>query len=566
MEKLGPSEQPRQRRLADFIRERSAEIMAEWESRVRRLPPAQRLERPALLDDMPQFLEELCDYVSEVRAGSNSTPPKRVSHSHALDRLELGYDVSDVVTEYSILRECLLELAYRELAPARLSAEMPRLHEAIDLAISESVARFSAAHDRTLRALDRISEASLEQPDVLGFLNKLLGVLLETTQDVDMVKIMLREGEDLVVRVAAGGLEEDIERGFRVRIGEGLAGRIASERKPMMVPVADTHDVKSEALRRLSLRALYGIPLLHRDEVIGVALMGSTTAYQFSDEDQLLFRTMTGRATAIIVQGQIHEREKLAREEAERLAGQLEDALELRDQVMGVLSHDIRTPLGVIKISTASLQAQGLADAQARAVRRISTNADRIERMIHDLLDYTRARGTGIPIHPAPTDLVEICKQIIDSMEQLHSSRPFHLQAAGKMQGEWDRERLLQVIANLLANAVQFGAESTPITITVQEAGEQVELVVHNEGTPIPADKMPRLFEAFVRGDGSAPGHEQGLGLGLFIVKQIVLAHGGTVEVRSDETSGTAFTVRLPRRSGTNDARLQSLTPHPPHP
>jgi signal transduction histidine kinase len=566
MHKHGPTEQPQQRRLADFIRERSAEIMSEWESRVRRLEPARRLERPALIDDMPQFLDELCDYVSEVRAGADSAPPKRVSHAHALDRLELGYDISDVVTEYSILRECLLELAYRELAPARLSAEMPRLHEAIDLAISESVARFSAAHDRTLRALDRISEASLEQPDVLGFLNKLLGVLLETTQDVDVVKIMLREGEDLVVRVAAGGLQEDLERGFRVRIGEGLAGRIASERRPMMVPVAEADDVKSKALLKLALRALYGIPLLYRDEVIGVALMGSTTAYQFSDEDKLLFRTMTGRATAIIVQGQIHEREKLAREEAERLARQLEVALELRDQVMGVLSHDIRNPLGVIKISAGALQQQDLADPQARAVRRISTNADRIEGMIHDLLDYTRARGTGIPIHPVSTDLAELCKEIIDSMEQLHSSRPFRLKAEGKTQGEWDRERLLQVIANLLANAVQFGAANTPIAISVEDAGQEVELAVHNEGTPIPADKMPRLFEAFVRGDGSVPGHEQGLGLGLFIVKQIVLAHGGTVEVRSDETSGTTFTVRLPRRPGTIDARQQSLTPGPPHP
>jgi putative methionine-R-sulfoxide reductase with GAF domain len=311
MEQHGPrEEQQQQRRLADFVRERSAEIMADWESRVRRLAPAQRLERPVLLDDMPQFLKELCDYISEVRAGTRDPPSTKVPHAHAIDRLELGYDVGDVVAEYSILRECLLELAYRELAPARLSAEMPRLHEAIDLAITESVARFSAAHDRTLRALDRISEASLEQPDVLGFLNKLLGVLLETTQDVDVVKIMLREGEDLVVRVAAGGLEEDLRGGFRVRIGEGLAGRIAAERRPMMVPVPGGDEIKSEALRKLSLRAMYGVPLLYRDELIGVALMGSTTAYQFSDEDKLLFRTMTGRATAIILQGQGHERER----------------------------------------------------------------------------------------------------------------------------------------------------------------------------------------------------------------------------------------------------------------
>jgi len=120
----GQAQQPR--RLADFIRERREQIISDWEARIRRLKPAERLERPVLLDHTPTFLDE-----------------------------------------YSTLRECLLELASRELSPARLSAEMPRLHAAIDLAISESVTRFSGAHDRTLRALDRISAAALEEPEVL---------------------------------------------------------------------------------------------------------------------------------------------------------------------------------------------------------------------------------------------------------------------------------------------------------------------------------------------------------------------------------------------------------------
>jgi len=112
-----------------------------------------------------------------VRAGLDSAPSTQTPAAHALDRLELGYNIREIVAEYSTLRECLLELASRELSPARLSAEMPRLHAAIDLAISESVTRFSGAHDRTLRALDRISAAALEEPEVLGFLNKLLSVL-----------------------------------------------------------------------------------------------------------------------------------------------------------------------------------------------------------------------------------------------------------------------------------------------------------------------------------------------------------------------------------------------------
>jgi len=543
----GQAEQPR--RLADFIRERRGQIISDWESRIRRLKPAERLERPVLLDHIPKFLDDLCEYISDVRAGLDSVPSTQTPAAHALDRLELGYNVREIVAEYSTLRECLLELASRELSPARLSAEMPRLHVAIDLAISESVARFSGAHDRTLRALDRISAASLEAPEVLGFLNKLLGVLLETTRDVDVVKIMLREGEDLVVRVAAGGLDEDLRSGFRLRLGEGFAGKIAAERTPAMVSLAADANVKSEALRKIAQRALYGVPLLHRDDLIGVALMGSTTAYQFSDEDLLLFRTMTGRATAIIVQGQCLEREKIARAEAEGLAKELEASLALRDHVMGVLSHDIRNPLAVIKVSTESLLGRAdLREPQRRAIARISTNTDRIERMIHDLLDYTRARGAGIPVRREPTNLFELCKQNIDSMEQLHPTRRFRLEAKGDVQGEWDRERVLQLVSNLLSNAVKFGREGTPITVALKDLGDQVELAVHNQGAFIPPEMVPRLFEPFVRGDGPAGTADQGLGLGLFIVKQIVLGHGGTVDVRSDETQGTIFTVRLPHR------------------
>jgi signal transduction histidine kinase len=294
---------------------------------------------------------------------------------------------------------------------------------------------------------------------------------------------------------------------------------------------------------------LYGIPLVHRGDLVGVALMGSTTAYDFSEEDKLLFRTMAGRATAIIVQGQLLEREQAARTEAERLAKALEASLDLRDHVMGVLSHDLRNPLGVIKVSTSVLLKRAdLPEAEAPVLTRISWNAERIERMIHDLLDYTRARGTGIPVSPQPANLFDLCKQIIDSMEQLHPNRRFKLEVDGDTQGEWDRERVLQVVSNLLSNAVKFSNEGTPITVTLKGIDDRVELAVHNEGAPIPAEKLGHVFEPFMRGANSAAAREQGLGLGLFIVDQIVRSHHGTVEVCSDAEHGTTFSVRWPRR------------------
>ena len=112
----GQAQQPR--RLADFIRERREQIISDWEARIRRLKPVERLERPVLLDHIPTFLDDLCEYISEVRAGLDSAPSRQTPAAHALDRLELGYNIREIVAEYSTLRECLLELASRAVAGA----------------------------------------------------------------------------------------------------------------------------------------------------------------------------------------------------------------------------------------------------------------------------------------------------------------------------------------------------------------------------------------------------------------------------------------------------------------
>ncbi|HEY2029698.1 MAG TPA: GAF domain-containing sensor histidine kinase, partial [Myxococcales bacterium] len=455
-----PSAPSEPRRLAEFIRGHAAEAIAEWEQRARRLRAAEHLERLALVDHMPQFLEDLASYIGEVRAGHEVAPSNRHPRSHALERLDLGFDAREVVAEYALLREVLVELILSKLSPAVRSAEMPRLHGAIDLAIAESIQQYTAARERTLRALNRISEAALDQADVLGFLDKLLTVLCETAQSVDVVKIMLREGEHLVVR-AAVGLEADAAAQFRLRLGEGFAGRVALERKPMVLTVDEQNrlEVQSEILRQRDARVLYGIPLLHREELVGVALMGSTTAFQFSEEDKLLFRTMANRATAIIVQGQLLERERTARSEAQKLAAALEVqehelrvSLAFRDRMMGVLGHDLRNPLNVVRLSAQSLLARDdVPETHSRVVRRMLSNADRIDRMVHDLLDYTRARGGEFSLQRTPCALTDICREVVDAMETLHPTRTFRFVAgAGNTEGEWDRDRIVRALSNLM--------------------------------------------------------------------------------------------------------------------
>jgi signal transduction histidine kinase len=203
----------------------------------------------------------------------------------------------------------------------------------------------------------------------------------------------------------------------------------------------------------------------------------------------------------------------------------------------------------VILTSAALLGRSGkLEEKQQLLLHRVMNNARRIERMVHDLLDYTRTRqGRAIPIVPRDTDVLALCHQVIDGMQLVHPSRPLRLTAQGQTHARVDPDRATQVLANLVSNALYYGSPGTPVDVTLRDQDGALELSVHNQGPPIPADLRGRLFDAFQRGVPDQSRHRDGLGLGLYIVRQIVEAHGGSVDVRSDEASGTTFSVRWPR-------------------
>jgi signal transduction histidine kinase len=172
--------------------------------------------------------------------------------------------------------------------------------------------------------------------------------------------------------------------------------------------------------------------------------------------------------------------------------------------------------------------------------------------MISDLLDFTRGRASGgIPIHPQPSDLQQICRHVVEELEAGHPERKLRLSAEGHFHGAWDPDRLAQAFGNLGKNALEYSPEGTPVDLVLRDEGDTVSVAVHNEGPPIPAEALPSVFEPFLR---AVENHaSSGLGLGLFIVQQIITAHGGTVEVRSTQEEGTTFTVRLPRHSAGSE-------------
>ncbi len=229
---------------------------------------------------------------------------------------------------------------------------------------------------------------------------------------------------------------------------------------------------------------------------------------------------------------------------------QQRQAEEFQRQLLGIVGHDLRSPLLAITCSASILQHRPLHERDARAVGRIHHAANRIDGIIGALTDYSQVRvGRGIPLHLAPADLAEIGRSVAEEVEAGHPGRVVSCVVVGDVRGEWDAGRLGQVLANLAANALKYGADGTPVRVECRGEDGHVVVEVHNDGEPIPADFMPHLFQAFRRSDQASVGGKTGLGLGLFIARQIVLAHGGSLEARSSEDEGTVFTLRLPRRA-----------------
>ncbi|WP_304608691.1 PAS domain S-box protein [Hyalangium versicolor] len=946
--------------LCDFIQEHLRTILREWEHSVRGTPAAERLERAALRDHVPQILARIV-YVLRNRHAKGHEALRGLTDKHALERLDEGYDLRTATEELSVLRDTILGLWAREVSGGINVQQVREFDRAIDEVIAASAARFAEARERTLRALDRVSSAALGTGDLDTFLPQLMTVLLETVAAVDSVAILLRDEQDaLHVRAAIGLGAEELE-GYPVRVGEGFSGRVASREEPLLVrDAAMNQEGDSPLFRSQRIHALYGVPLIHEGRVMGVAHMGSRTAYDFSDDDKQLLRTMGQRATSLIVQaqllerlresearlqaimdhapaaisvkdaegrfllvnrhmealhrrpreallgkagpevgsedvarrlreverqvlaegrpvtveevvpeedgphtylsvkfpmpggsgrraalggistditerkrmeealretgemmravldtavdaiitideggvmqgvnaattrlfgyvpaeligrgvgmlmpepyrsehdgyissylrtgipkvigtgrevwglrkdgstfpmelcvnetvlprgrfftgmvrdisqrkeaervqallleagtvlaqsldlettlrsiaslavnhladycmvdlrgedGQLHRLEVLSRDptyrelmrgamayvprlgssspvarvfetgepstvditpewldaaaanaehralleklaprsslilplkacgrtlgvmnlasmEPERMARpwvrvvaqgladraaiaidnamlyqQAREAVRVREDVVAIVSHDLRNPLNAITLSaTMLIKREGLDAGTAKTATRIYAAADRAHRLIRDLLDFTQARVGGIPLNPGPVDVVGLARQVVEEIQSAYPERLLELGGAKEGPVEGDPDRLAQVMANLLGNAVQHSPGDTPVRVTVREEPDAVLFEVHNEGAAIPTELLPGLFEPFQRGKEAGMGAGRSLGLGLFISHRIVAAHGGRIEVRSEVGDGTTFTVWLPRR------------------
>jgi len=220
-----------------------------------------------------------------------------------------------------------------------------------------------------------------------------------------------------------------------------------------------------------------------------------------------------------------------------------------RELFLGVVGHDLRTPLGAILHSAQYLlQSEGLSGEQVKAAARVHRSGTRIQQMLSDLLDVTRTRlGGSLPLEPKLMDLSDVSKHVTEEAQAFHPARTILWSTTGDCRGTWDETRLYQLLSNLVGNAIRHGAPDKPVSVATMEQADEVKVTVHNEGAPIPPSEIRAMFEPMRQGrDGSK--RAEGLGLGLYIARAIATAHHGAINVESTIQAGTTFTVHLSKQ------------------
>jgi len=417
----------------------------------------------------------------------------------------------------------------------------PRAFSSEDVELLQLVADRAAiaiAHAR-LFATERQARARLEQLQIVTDaalshleLEELLRELLSRIHDIlaaDTVAILMREEEteELVAR-AAVGLEEVVERGVRIPIGRGFAGRVAAMRQPIVLEHVDHVNVLNPVLREKGIKSLLGVPLIVGDNVLGVLHVGTLEPRVFTEDDVELLQLVAARAALAIEKARVHD-------ELVRL-----DQLKLN--FVAVASHELRTPATSVYGITATLRDRGdslSAEERQRLEDALWEQSKRLRRLIEQLLDLSRLDAKSIPIQPQTVSLGEVLDEVV-AAAGAEEKADIRIDVDEEVEVVADRLALERILLNLVVNALRHG--KPPVVLSVLQRDTYLRVRVEDSGDGVPADVVPRLFERFERG---GPG--EGSGLGLAIAQTYARAHGGDLLYDPTANSGARFELILPR-------------------
>lgn len=427
-----------------------------------------------------------------------------------------------------------------------------------DLRLLEELAERAAAAIENSRLYQETLDARARAEQLYRFAQAVVAAdRVESVYDAALAAIEAALGSDRAAVLTFGDEEamrfrawRNLSDAYRSAVeGHSPWPRDATAPEPVLVPDAERDPAMAPylpLLRREGIGALAFIPL-----VTGGRLLGKFMFYYDRPRAFALHEVETARAIANHLASVMSRFAAVAR---------IKETIRSNELFAGVLAHDLRNPLGAMmaaaQLALVRREGEGArGDGEVKPLGRILSSGQRMTTMIDQLLDFTRARsGGGIEVEPHEANLADLCAQAAGELELAHPDWTIRRETLGDPRGTWDSDRLLQVLSNLVANAGQHGSPEAGILLRLDGTDrDRVGVEVHNGGA-IPGPLLPHIFNPF-RNTRHRRGQSRGLGLGLFIVREIVRAHGGTVEISSSEAAGTTFSIRLPRHGARAPGR-----------
>ena len=378
-----------------------------------------------------------------------------------------------------------------------------------------------------LRKLESVTEAALSSLEI----DKLLDELLVRVREIlaaDTCAVLLLEGDELVAR-AAKGIEEEVERGVRIPLGRGFAGRVADERRPVVIEDVDKADIYNPLLREKGIRSLLGAPLLGHGGVLGVIHVGTLRPRRFDEDDVELIQLAADRVARGLERALVHDH--LVRLDR------------LKETFVALASHELRAPATAVVGAAATLHRRfdELPEFRIRElVQMLYEQSEHLATLTNQLLDLSRLETETFELDLARLNVRDRLDELVTAVAPDAAAR-MEIAVPGDLEVLADGQAFDHIVRNLIVNALRHGAP--PVTIRAEQMDHQLGLTVEDRGDGVPPQFVPQLFERFRRGEAA---RTRGSGLGLAIAKSYAQAHGGDVVYEDGEPRGARFRVILP--------------------
>lgn len=390
--------------------------------------------------------------------------------------------------------------------------------------LRRQIAALEALHDVGLAIL------SLDLEECLQRLVDTTALLVHTP----FVAVVLRHDEHLRIEASTADIGHILEE--RLNSPRGVATTVIRSGQPLFIP--DLASKQTVIALEPASQCVIATPLIVESTVIGALVIEAPDTYVFDQSDQKQVSMLATQAAIGIRNAQLYH--------------QSQEAIQMREAFLSIAAHELKTPLTSMLGYTQVLQRrvareQSLNDRDTRTLQVIATQAARLNRMVAALFDLSRIHTGQLSIQRAPLDLCMLAQRVVEEIQPTIEQHTLTLNLPDEpVLIEGDEIRLEQVLQNLIQNAFKYSPHGGEVHVQIKQHDNEGYILVKDEGIGIPTDALPQLFGRFYRAHNAQTRHISGMGVGLYVVKEIITLHGGQITVASEEGAGSTFTIRLP--------------------